>query len=534
MQGLRYLGLRENAMRWKLACLGMTLACTSLLATGTRPQGKSARATFDPIEAQNYAQQVNYTINAIADDYVREVSRSDLMLAALTGLYEAAREPVPRTLAADVKKADTEADRQELLARTRQQLGPCDVLKGTDAALVSIRAMLQTLDPYCAILSVEELARARADVPDPGLGVELADNQGVGRVQIKTVAPGSPAQRAGLRPRDRITHVNGRPTEAMAIAQVRALLGVNEVRDALRKPTAEPESEVRLTVRRPGCRGAHEVTIERFTYKAETVFGVRRQADNNWDYWLDPQRKIAQVRLGSLEQGTARDLGVVLKDLHDHGLRGLILDLRWCPGGYLNEASSAAGLFVKENTLVATIKYRKGRPPEEHLARGSEHFVDFPVVILVNGDTSGGAELIAAALQDDHRAVVAGQRTRGKASVQSMDKTLPIGGVQLKLTTGTFIRPGGKNLHRFPDSKPTDDWGVLPEPRYDFRLSPELGERLKEWWLLQTLRPGSSNEALPLDDPTADTQREAALRALMEQIERTGKPSPEPARVSRS
>jgi C-terminal peptidase prc len=522
----------ENAMRWKLACLGMMLACSSLPAAGRPARDKSATASFDPIEAQNYADAVSNAINAIADNYVREVPRTDLTLTALTSLYEAARESVPRTLAADVKQAAAEADRKELLARARQRLGTREGLKGTDAALVSILAMLRTLDPYCAITSDAEIARARAEGPDPGLGLELADNQGVGALLIKSVAPGSPAQRAGLRPRDRITHLNGRPTEEIPAAQVQALLGVRPIGLGRRRRTAEPEGYMRLTVRRPGSRRDRQVTVERLPFHVETVFGVRRQSDNSWDYWLDARRKIAQVRLGSLETGTAAALGEVLKELYGQGLRGLVLDLRWCPGGFLNEASSTAGLFLKEGALVATIKYRKEGTPPEHSAHGSEHFTDFPVVVLVNGETSGGAELIAAALQDHHRAAIVGQRTRGKGSVQSMDTTLTIG-VSLKLTTGTFVRPSGKNLHRFPDSKPTDDWGVLPEPRYDCRISSDLGEHLKEWWLLQTLRPGSSNEALPLDDPTADAQRQAALRALLEQIESKGKSSVPPARVSR-
>src|SRR5262249_42546930 len=122
-----------------------------------------------------------------------------------------------------------------------------------------------------------------------------------------------------------------------------------------------------------------------------------------------------------------------------------------------------------------------------------------------------------AALQDNNRAVVAGQRTLGKASVQSM-MALPAGGMGFKLTTGTFQRPNGKNLHRFPDSKPSDDWGVIPDSKYEFRVSADLSRKLQEWWLLQTLRPGSSNEALPLDDPVADPQQQAALKMLRERV----------------
>jgi hypothetical protein len=88
----------------------------------------------------------------------------------------------------------------------------------------------------------------------------------------------------------------------------------------------------------------------------------------------------------------------------------------------------------------------------------------------------------------------------------------------IKLTSGTFIRPSGKNLHRFPESRRTDEWGVLPEPKLEFRISPDLDRQLREWYLWQTLRPGTAKEVLPLDDPAADPQRQAAWKALAEKI----------------
>jgi carboxyl-terminal processing protease len=119
-------------------------------------------------------------------------------------------------------------------------------------------------------------------------------------------------------------------------------------------------------------------------------------------------------------------------------------------------------------------------------------------------------------LQDHRRAVVVGQRSLGKGSVQTR-LYLGLADVGLKLTTATFLRPGGKNLHRFPDSKPCDDWGVLPDAGREFRVSPDLSRALRRWWQQQTLRPGDSNERLPLDDPAADPQQQAALQALLGQ-----------------
>jgi carboxyl-terminal processing protease len=275
---------------------------------------------------------------------------------------------------------------------------------------------------------------------------------------------------------------------------------------------------VELTVQRDGR--SWKVRVERREFQPETVLGVRRRPDNSWHYFLDGGRKVAHVRLATLGQGTAAELQQVLSQLQAEGMRGLLLDLRWCPGGYLTPSLDVTRLFLGE-CVVATVRSRTNG---EQLARsragveeGEKKFLDMPVVVLVNGETSGGAELIAAALQDNQRAVVCGTRTRGKASIQSAPDGLPVPNTDagLKLTTGTFVRPNGKGLHRFPDSKPGDDWGVRPEPRLEFRVSPELNRQLREWWLLQTLRPGSVDAVLPLDDPANDPQRQAAVQELL-------------------
>ena len=96
---------------------------------------------------------------------------------------------------------------------------------------------------------------------------------------------------------------------------------------------------------------------------------------------------------------------------------------------------------------------------------------------------------------------------------------MPVENLGLRLTTGSFIRPSGKALHRFPDSQPKDDWGVRPEPDLDLPLSPDLSKQLRDWWLLHSLRPNQNNAVLPVDDPDNDPQRQAALSALRKMLE---------------
>jgi carboxyl-terminal processing protease len=259
-----------------------------------------------------------------------------------------------------------------------------------------------------------------------------------------------------------------------------------------------------------------EVVVTAAPFRPETVFGVRRQADGNWDFVLSPSEHVGYVRIGAVSRyNTATAFSDALKSLRRQGVRGLVLDLRWCPGGYLIQSAEIARLLLPEGSPIATQRYRNGRV-EPVLTEGHiVPYLDFPVVVLVGGETTGGGELIAAALQDSGRAAIAGQRTVGKGSIQSYDMNAHYG-IPFKFTSGTFIRPSGKNLQRFPDSKPTDDWGVVPDAGREIPLTPESGRKLKEQWTLFQLRPGTSTEALPTDDPENDPQRHAAVQMLRE------------------
>jgi carboxyl-terminal processing protease len=250
------------------------------------------------------------------------------------------------------------------------------------------------------------------------------------------------------------------------------------------------------------------------------ILGLRREYCGCWDYWIDRKKMIAHVRVGALEPGVADELTEVLFNLKAAGMRGLVLDLRWSPGGYLAQATRVAGLFLKDTVVCKT---RQRRPSgewdeQEYNTGGIAEFLDFPMVVLVNEETSGGSELIAAALQDHGRAIVVGQRTRGKGSIQTVDPLLALPNTCLKLTTGCFLRPSGRGLNRFPDSKPSDEWGVEPEPEHAVPVSADASQQLRSWWVQLSLRPGGDLEMLPLDDLDNDPQQQAAVRILQEKL----------------
>jgi carboxyl-terminal processing protease len=462
-----------------------------------------------------FAQQLLGVCNQVATLYVRPIDRNQLLCSAMAGLYEAARLPVPERLSFEVISTRGEQELFDLLRHCREEIGNPDSLSGRQALVVCCQALAKTLDSYSGVVTAEEQRKTLGlEQEGVGVGLELAEHLGGAEVLVKMVHPGSPAQQAGLRPDDRIIQVAGRPVSKITEEQLFQRLNPPTSSEILEAPLP-PIRPVEITFRRPGRNQTTTLTLMPQRYRVEHIQGVQRQDDQSWSYWLDARHKLAHIRLVALGAGCSQQLEEVLANLHEEEVRGVMLDLRWCPGGYLNEAIDVARLFLKDGE-IARVRMRTQKE-QVYACQQEGPFVDTPLVVLVNGETMGGAELIAAALQDHKRAVVCGQRSLGKGSVQT-PVHLGVGQVGMKLTSGTFIRPSGKNLHRFAESKDRDDWGVLPERELELPVSADFSKALRQAWLLYSLRPTNSMERLLLDDPTTDPQREAALAALRELI----------------
>ncbi len=551
-------------MRTPLA-LSVALCTSVLLAAPVPPPGPTEGTVGPPAlqeEARVFALSLLRTTDQISAYYVRPVTREELLLTALTGLYEAAQLPVPQNLDAKIHEvlAETarttlaentlsqlslavtpEADRAvlDLIQHVRENIGDAVALRDRSPLLICCQAVAQSLDPYSGVVTGTELRRNLAVEEDAeSFGLEVGANAGFGPAVVTLIKPGGPAQQAGLRPGDEITLLDDKPAKQWGRPELlqRLLLRPDAPEPhkdlppppppppgglvvpagpmgiAAPPPAKPPAPPLNLTFRRSDGRTI-TATLEARRFRPEATAGVVRQDDNSWTYWLDPKSRLAHVRLASLNKGSADELRRVIAGLYAGGLRGLVLDLRWCPGGFLDEAVDAARLFLGEG-VVATI-HARGKEDLVYRSDGQNAFTDFPILVLVNGETSGGAELIAAALQDRGRAQIAGQRTLGKGSVQTQI-ALDVPGAALKLTNGVFLRPNGKEIQRKPSAGPNDDWGVHPQKDLEFRTSPDLAKALKEDWRRQTLRPGGSSERLPLDDPDADPQRQAAVEALRE------------------
>ena len=196
------------------------------------------------------------------------------------------------------------------------------------------------------------------------------------------------------------------------------------------------------------------------------MLGDRRKADDSWDFMLDHDKKIGYIRADGLQprNGQRPGKGPGRAETEEH-MRGLILDLRFNPGGLLKSATDIADLFVTDGVIVID-RGAQHAAPRGDARRSPARSKAFPMVVLVNRYSASASEIVSACLQDHHRAVIIGERTWGKGSVQNVID-LEDGRSALKLTTARYLRPNGHNIHRLPDAKESDEWGVMPDKGFE-------------------------------------------------------------------
>lgn len=378
----------------------------------------------------------------------------------------------------------------------------------------AIRGVLSKLDPYSSYIGPDELDRFRSSVESEfgGIGIQIAIEEG--QLQILSPMYGTPAYRAGLLAGDHIVEIDGKNTDGLTLDEV------------VERLKGDEGTSVTLTVVHAGKESKEKVAIKREKIRIETVLGDRRKADGTWEYLLDGRQRIGYVRLTAFSRDTASQLQQVLTRLKGENLRGLIVDLRFDPGGLLNAAIEVSDLFVSEGRIVST----KGRSNPERTwdARKEGSFEGFPMVVLVNRFSASAAEIVAACLQDHKRAVVIGERTWGKGSVQNVIE-LEDGHSALKLTTASYRRPSGKNIHRFPDAKDSDEWGVIPDPGFEIKLDDNemagLIHQRRQRDILQSPANGVGPKGEPPQKPSNETapapvdrQLQAAVKYLTTEL----------------
>ena len=294
----------------------------------------------------------------------------------------------------------------------------------TDKKLLedAIRGMLSGLDPHSAYLVAEEYQELKEGTTGQfgGLGIEVTMENGF----IKVVSPidDTPAQKAGIKTGDLIIKLDDKPVKGMTLT------------DAVKLMRGEPGSKIVLTIVREGAEAPLKMTLARDIIKVKSV--KSRILEKGYGY----------VRISSFQSGTGDSLKEALAALKKENggpLKGLVLDLRNNPGGVLNAAVEVSDAFIKSGLIV----YTEGRieNSEMRFNAAPDDLIDgAPIVVLINGGSASASEIVAGALQDQKRAVIMGEKSFGKGSVQTILPTS--NGAAVKLTTARYYTPSGRSI----------------------------------------------------------------------------------------
>ena len=284
----------------------------------------------------------------------------------------------------------------------------------------AINGMLGSLDPHSAYMTPEDFKDLEEETSGSftGIGIEITIRDNV----LTAVSPieGTPAERQGIRSGDQIVKINGEMTKSMTLME------------AVKKLRGEKGTSVTITIQREGVKEIRDFTLVREEIPLHSVKYVE----------LEPG--FAYVRVSNFQASTTKDIRGALKDLRKkQPIQGLVLDLRNNPGGLLDQAVKVADIFLDSGAIVST----RGRDKKEQMlfeAHPDSNQGHYPMVVLVNGGSASGSEIVAGALQDHKRAIILGTTTFGKGSVQTI---LPLpDGAGIRLTTAKYYTPSGDSI----------------------------------------------------------------------------------------
>ena len=308
---------------------------------------------------------------------------------------------------------------------------------------MAIRGMLESLDPYSSYLPRDQYNAIQDSMRGEfgGLGIQITKAEGGDGVDVVTPLDGTPAYKAGIKPGDRITHI-----DQVNIAK----WSLGEVVGRLRGPVGKPVS---LTIRR-GASRTFEVSIKR---------AVIRIAAVTWRL----EGEFGYLRITGFTDDTAEQVEAAVAEIRTHlggRLAGLVIDLRNNPGGLLIESVAVSDAFIDSGDIVVT---RGRNRTQRYSARNGDIIGGLPIVVLINGASASAAEILAGALKDHDRAILIGARTFGKGTVQTV---IPMGhGTALKLTTARYYTPSGKSV----------EGGIQPDVKVAVNRDSEADEVLE-------------------------------------------------------
>jgi carboxyl-terminal processing protease len=343
----------------------------------------------------------------------------------------------------------------------------------------AIHGMVESLDPHSEFLEAKDNEEFEEDLSGEFGGVGLQVETRQNRVVVIAPLAGTPGERAGIQRGDEITSIDGKPVDA-----------VGNIDTVVNKLRGKPKSQVVVGLFRPSSHQQMTLTLVREVIKIESVRDVRVLPDG-----------VGYVQLTEFSEHTGEQFSKALDQLLHDGATSLILDLRNNPGGLLDAAVDVAEPFFKKGELVVYTEGRKKSDHEEYRAELEGDPLDIPLVVLINAGSASAAEIVTGALKDTGRAVIIGERSFGKGSVQSVFKLDH--GEGLRLTTAKYYTPGGVSIH---------EKGIAPH--VEVVMTPEEDNKLAR----QRSRPDITDPKEFKErfgfEPIADRQLDTALAVL--------------------
>ena len=350
-----------------------------------------------------------------------------------------------------------------------------------DLIYAAMKGMLASLDPHSQFMDPDDFKDMQDDTRSRfnGLGIEVSVKGGL--LTVITPMEDTPAAKAGILSGDQILRINGNSTEKM------------ELQDAVNVLRGVPGQKVTLTILRPATKEVKDYALERAEIRVQSVKGAKL---------LDPELagafKIGYVRLIQFNEPTANELEKALDELQKQGMQALVLDLRNNPGGLLNSAVDVCAQFLPPSTMVVSTQGRAASQQSEYSTSSvAKQRPRFPMTVLVNEGSASGAEIVAGALKDLNRAILVGETTFGKGSVQNVMQ-LPDGSA-LRITTAKYYTPSKQVIHA---------QGVTPNIRVP--ISAEQERALFQARSVDNLKPEEEKNLIK----TKDTQMLRAIDAL--------------------
>jgi carboxyl-terminal processing protease len=370
----------------------------------------------------------------------------------------------------------------------------------------AMAGMVDQLDENSDYISPANMKKFHEDLDLQivGIGIQIGLDPTTKQLMVLMPLMNSPAFKAGIRAGDKILRIGDASTQGMSLD------------DATEQLHGEPGEPVTLSILHEDEEKPVEIKVVREEIQCESVWGDLHNADGTWNFFLEGHDRIGYVRISAFTDETVFELTEALDWLRSQGMRGLVLDLRDNPGGYLKAGIRVCDLFIESGVIVT--QHREGRVTKTYSATGDAPFADLPMVVLVDHKSASAAEIVAACLQDHHRAAIVGQRSYGKGTVQEIIE-LERGCGALKLTISNYRRPSGKNIQRPRKATDKGEWGVSPDEGCKVALNEEEYSRWQLWRARRNLyQPGgngSKNHAMDKGDPSyVDRQLQRAVERL--------------------